>query len=285
MRSANRNQLALALSLVFGLAGRAKAANPVSNTNELVAQHLDSIASADVRAGLKSRTVQGPVHFNYVEGGTGTLDGKAVLVSDGDKLQLIMKLAGTDYYGEQFIFDGQKHSVARSTSRQDRSALGDFVFVHDVVMREGLLGGALSTAWPLFNLEERKADLHFDGVKKLEGEQLYRLSYRPHKSSDVEIQLYFDPETCRHVETVYSLTIENTRISMRAANQEQQTHLQLREKFSDFKTVDGVTLPAHYEIQFSRELQNGRTAVMRWDMTGLEVKNNAPIDARNFEVH
>jgi hypothetical protein len=56
------------------------------------------------------------------------------------------------------------------------------------------------------------------------------------------------------------------------------------EKFSDFKTVDGVTLPIHDNIQFSQELQNGRTTLNEWDLKGLDVSNNVPVDARNFEV-
>ena len=35
----------------------------------------------------------------------------------------------------------------------------------------------------------------------------------------------------------------------------------LSEKFSDFKIADGVTLPTHYDIQFTQELQNGRTSL------------------------
>ena len=70
------------LCLVFGSA-KLPAANTVSNPDELVAQHLDSIASAQNRAALKSRAVQGPVEFKILVGGAGILDGKAVLVSEG----------------------------------------------------------------------------------------------------------------------------------------------------------------------------------------------------------
>jgi hypothetical protein len=48
--------------------------------------------------------------------------------------------------------------------------------------------------------------------------------------------------------------------------------------------VDGVTLPTHYDIQFSQELQNGRTTLNDWDMKGIEVSSNVPVDPRNFEV-
>ncbi len=157
---ARRSTAIAMLALIWsalGFTNKALAANPVSNADELIAQHLDSIASPAVRAGLRTRVVHGPLHFRLVVGGAGYLDGKAVLVSDGEKFQFFMKIASADYNGEQVIYDGQKDSVALSTVRQRRSDLGEFMFVQDAVIHEGLLGGALSTAWPLLNLDERKA--------------------------------------------------------------------------------------------------------------------------------
>src|ERR1700730_6928873 len=150
----NKNENAtIAVLVLFGLASvlvsQALAANPPANADELVAQHLDSIASSAVRAGVKTRVAQGPVHFTILVGGAGTLDGKAFLVSEGKKVQFMMKLPNNEYRGEQFVFDGEKDKVAFSSAQQARSAFGNFVFVQDAVIREGLLGGVLSTAWPL----------------------------------------------------------------------------------------------------------------------------------------
>jgi len=321
MRMKIRKHVAIAglVLLCAGFASRkAPAANPPSNADELVAQHLDSIASPAVRAGLKTRVVQGPVEYKILVGGAGTLDGKAQMASDGKKLVFMMKLPNTEYRGEQFVFDGDKDKVAFSTAHQTRSSLGDFVFVQDAAIREGLLGGALSTAWPLLNLNDRKAKLSFEGLKKIDGQQLYELRYRPHKNSDLDIELYFDPQTYRHVETVYSYSSSerfagmgpstavgnlpspgsNTAANIGANGSSQgaggtaetagarqlPNRYRLQEKFSDFKTVDGVTLPTHYDIQFSQELQNGRTTLNDWDMKGIEVANNIPLDARNFDV-
>lgn len=320
MRTRRKSTAIAALVLfcsVFGLVGVAIAANPVTNADELVAQHLDSIASATVRAGIKTRVAQGPVEFKILVGGAGTLNGKAQMASDGKKLVFMMKLPNNDYRGEQFVFDGSdKDKVAFSTAQQSRSSLGNLVFVQDAVIREGLLGGVLSTAWPLLNLNERKAKLSFDGLKKIDGQELYQLRYRPHKSSDLEINLYFDPQTYRHVETIYSYTSSARFADMgpstavgnlpstsggaagqgtgssqgaggtaeTAAARQVPNRYRLQEKFSDFKTVDGITVPTHYNIQFSAELQNGKTTLSDWDMKGLDVANNVPVDARNFEV-
>jgi serine/threonine protein kinase/tetratricopeptide (TPR) repeat protein len=137
------------------------------------------------------------------------------------------------------------------------------VFVQDAIIREGLLGGLLTTAWPLLNLDERKAKVSFDGLKKMDGQDLYLLHYHPHKSTDLEINLYFDPQTFRHVKTIFSYSVSQglTLGGDRATARQQETRYRLTEKFSDFKTVDGVTLPTHDNIQFSQELQNGGTMI------------------------
>jgi hypothetical protein len=276
----------VALCSTFVLVNKAPAADPPTNADELVAQHLNSIASPTIRAGIKTRVVQGPVHFSILVGGTGVLDGKAFLVSEGNKLQFMMKLVNNEYRGEQFIFDGKKDSVAFSGARQTRSAFGNFVYVQDAVIREGLLGGVLSTAWPLLNLQERKAKLSFDGLKDIDGQQLYKLRYTPHGKTDLEINLFFDPHTYRHVETTYSYSVTAglTIGGETATAGLVPNRYRLLEKFSDFKTVDGLALPTHEDIQFSQEIQNGRTTLWDWDLKGLDVSSNIPADPRNFDV-
>jgi hypothetical protein len=314
--STRKNFAIAALALLCStcvLVSKSHAANPPTNADELVALHLDSIASPTVRAGLKTRVAQAPVHYTILVGGAGVLDGKAQIASDGKKLVFMMKLPNNEYHGEQFVFDGEKDKVAFSTAQQARSAFGSFVFVQDAVIREGLLGGVLTTAWPLLNLDERKAKLSFDGLKKIDGQELYDVRYRPHKNSDLEIHLYFDPETYRHVETTYSYSTTQSLVGESSAAaagltpvttgspgigkgvnpgpspETTQARLnpnryRLTEKFSDFKTVDGVTLPTQDDIQFSQELQNGKTTLSDWDLKGLEVSNNMSVDPRAFEV-
>jgi hypothetical protein len=314
--SKKKNFAIAALALLCStcvLVSKSRAANPPTNADELVALHLDSIASPTVRAGLKTRVAQAPVHYTILVGGAGVLDGKAQIASDGKKLVFMMKLPNNEYHGEQFVFDGEKDKVAFSTAQQARSAFGSFVFVQDAVIREGLLGGVLTTAWPLLNLDERKAKLNFDGLKKIDGQELYDIRYRPHKNSDLEIHLYFDPQTYRHVETTYSYSTTQSLVGESSAAaagltpvtpgspgigkgvnpgaspETAQARLnpnryRLTEKFSDFKTVDGVTLPTQDDIQFSQELQNGKTTLSDWDLKGIEVSNNMSLDARNFEV-
>src|SRR5438094_7651216 len=66
---------------------------------ELIAKHLDSVGSADVRKAIKSRAVEGTAQYKILVGGAGTMDGKAVLVSEGNKTHLLFKFANNLYKG------------------------------------------------------------------------------------------------------------------------------------------------------------------------------------------
>jgi hypothetical protein len=268
---------------------------PVTSADELLAHHLDSLGDATARANCKTRVAQGTAEFKILVGGAGILDGKSVMVSDGPKLHFMMKFPNNEYRGEQFIFNGNKIEVSGATAQQARSGLGGFVYVQDAVLREGLWGGVLSTAWPLLDLTTRKAKVAFDGVKKIDGQDLYELRYRPKKNTDLEIYLYFDPETYRHVLTVYTLSIQSGLGNITkpggggltnetASARQQQIRYRLEERFSDFKAVDGITLPTRYIIHFTQELQSGRTTVSEWSIKESDLRNNTPLDPRNFDV-
>lgn len=151
------------------------------------------------------------------------------------------------------------------------------------MLREGLLGGVLSTAWPMLDLDARKAKVGYEGEKKIDNRQLLTLSYRPMKATDLLIFLYFDPETFRHVMTSYELTIRPTIVAEIANARQQESRYRIEERFGDFRTVDGLTLPSHYDLRFTEELQNGFTKSLEWDITTTRVLNNVSLDPRNFQ--
>jgi hypothetical protein len=281
---------------------------------EIVAKHLDSIGTAQARASAKSRVVEGTVNYKLLVGGAGDLDGKAVLVSQDQKLQFMMKLNNNLYRGEQFVYDGNKDQVALTTANHTRSSFGEFVRVQDAVLREGLMGGTLSTAWPLYDLNDRKAKLSYEGMKKVDGKDLYQIRYKPKKSTDADIYLYFDPETFHHVLTVYTIRIraglgsEDPQLAnavsaspdigpgqsptnsiapetseTRTAHQ-QETRYRLEERFDGYQAANGLTLPTKYTIHFSQELANGHTTVSEWMINTSQITNGDGVDPRNFEV-
>jgi hypothetical protein len=105
------------------------------------------------------------------------------------------------------------------------------------------------------------------------------------KSTEVKIVLYFDLENFRHVKTVYSTSVaNNVGATILDSSKLQAERSTLEERFSDFKTFDGLTLPTHWNIQFTRELPNGSTSVSEWDMKDSQIKHNVGLDPRNFEL-
>jgi len=257
---------------------------PAITPDDLVAKHLDAIGSKDARAAAKTRGVQGAATYRVLVGGGGTLEGKTGIVSDGRKVRFMVKFQN-DYRGETFVSNGEKAQILYSNTNQSLSPVAGFVTAYDVIVRDGLVGGVLSTNWALTDLAGRKAKLVSDGLKKEDGRQLYRVRYEPGKHVDVQIFLYFEPDTFRHVKTVYDLQVGNTvgATIVESANL-QPERSRLEERFSDFKTVDGLTLPTHWNIQFTREKANGSTTVSEWDLKEDQIANNVGLDPRNFEV-
>jgi hypothetical protein len=252
---------------------------------DLVAHHLDAIGSADARSAAKTRVVQGAAAYRIVVGGSGRADGKTGLVSEGHKLRFMMKFTGVDYLGENLVFDGNGIGVSFANTNQSRSPFASFVSTQDVILRDGLLGGVLTTGWALLDVADRKPKLTLEGLKKIDGQQVYQVRYLAHKRSDVQIFLYFDQETFRHVKTVYSTSLaNNVGATITESSKLLPERTTLEERFSDFKTVDGLTLPSHWNIQFTRELPNGSTTISEWDLKEDQITNNMGLDPRNFAV-
>lgn len=252
---------------------------------ELVARHLDSIGSADVRMAVKDRVVQGTASYRILVGGSGKADGKTGFVSEGHKLRFVVKLSLIDYRGESIAFNGDAVGVAFANANQTRSPFASFIATQDVIVRDGLLGGVLSTAWPLLDMGDRKPKLIVEGLKKVDGRQLYQVRYEPAKHAEAVINLFFEPETFRHVKTVYSTSVaNNVGATITESSKLLPERTTLEERFADFKTVDGLTLPTHWNMQFTRELPNGSTSVTEWDLKESQITNNMGLDPKNFEV-
>ncbi len=149
---------------------------------------LAAMLSAErARAAVKNPLVNGTLRF----------------VSEGGKFVSVLKMPSPDYRSEQFATDGKKAAV-NHPKPGICSALGGFVHLHDEVLAEGLWGGTLSTAWALSHLDERRAKLQDQCLKKVDGRELHRVDYLPKKSSDLLIERYFEPDTFRHVMTAGS---------------------------------------------------------------------------------
>jgi hypothetical protein len=252
---------------------------------EIIAQHLESIGTAEARAAVKSRAVKGTLRFKILAGGTGDTPGKWALVSDQGKSNFVIRFGDSHWSGERFVLNGDKTSFAAFTPSHLPSEVAVFVQSHDVVIKQGLLGGALSTDWALLNLDHSRVKLDSIGRKNIDGHELEGLEYLSKSNGEMTIKLYFDPETHRHVMTVYSVSRAAAIAHNDIANARQQsTRYTIEERFSDFQTENGITLPRHYDLQYGRQLQTGSVCLYDWDMTAEKVLNNPDIDPENFQL-
>jgi hypothetical protein len=170
--------------------------------SDFVQQHLNSIGTDEARAAVKNRFAEGIVTSTIVNGGPQVWEGNEVFASEGEKLATVLKFPPSVYRSEWFVRDGKKSSIAPERPRV-WSQLGQFIMVNNEILTEGLWGGTLSTGWAVSRRPENRAKLQDRGLKKVEGRELRRVEYLPRKSSDLDIQLYFEPDTFRHVMTIY----------------------------------------------------------------------------------
>lgn len=256
-----------------------------SRPDDIVARNLDSIAPASVRAAEKSRVVRGNLQFHVLVGGSGGAAGTWDLVSSGRMFDIVMQFGIGDWRGEQFTFNGSKVGIALPTASHHRSVFGEFVASQDFLIKEGLLGGELGTGWALQNLAATKAKVQNLGIKKIDGKDLLALQYSSKHSTDMQVFLYFDPETGRHLHTVYTMNRnEGPTGDIRSTPYQREIKYRMEERFSDFRTENGMTLPAHYDLQWSEETQNGSTRLFDWDLTADQIVHNVALDPANFEI-
>ena len=251
---------------------------------DLVAKHLDSIGTADARAAVKSMAVQGGLRFKVLVGGFGNSAGSWGRASEQGKSNFVMRFNTDNWRGEQFIFDGAKTYFSTATQDHQYSSFAKLVSGHDFILRDGLLGGELSTAWALQNLEQTHAKLHTLGIRKVNGHEVEGLQYFPRSGGDMTVKIYFDVTTHQHVMTVYSVETvpHNTLNCINDSAGQQQLRYTIEERFGEFQTDNGITLPHHYDLQYTEELQSGQTRLYDWDMTVEKLDNNVNPDPSNF---
>src|SRR5690606_21524578 len=168
-------------------------------------KHLDSIAPAEMRSALKTLIASGEVRVDFITQKNQPAVGRLVVASEGGKVFLGMSLNASDYPQELMIFNGDKVSVGAVLAGR-RSTFGDFIQSNGVLLSQGLLAGSISSSWAALNLENNKAKVSTSGGKKIDGRETYGISYNPKGGSDLNIKLYFDKETFRHVRTEYTRT-------------------------------------------------------------------------------
>jgi outer membrane lipoprotein-sorting protein len=193
-----------------------------------------------------------------------------------------MNFEAADYQIDKLSYDGSKVKASFVRPGQ-RSLLGNFILSSEALLKESLLGGTLSTSWALLDMANKKAELSFDGTKKIDGKETYVLEYSP-KSADVTVKMYFDKETFRHVRTEYKRTF-SAGIG-RTANDSakyDEGRLTVTEDFSDFKKEKELTLPHGYRLNYTTIGQNG-TSEVEWTFNLTEFAFNQKLDDKTFDA-
>lgn len=253
--------------------------------DEVVSRHLKSIGSEADLASIKTRIIAGSSLLSLRAPGTGQNSGLSILFSEANKNVIAMSFSNPTYPHEKFGYDGDKLVISYLQPGR-RSTLGDFIYQRSAIFKDGLVGGALSTAWPLLHLDKERVKLEYAGAKNVQNRQTHVLRYMPRKGSDVKISLFFDAQTFQHVRTEYTQTVSAQMGGSPDASKEFQRELryELVEEFSEFKPEGKMTLPHNYKIKLKLERRSGGTYLAEWEMVFSKFSFNQPLEAKWFDV-
>jgi len=250
--------------------------------DDLIARHLMSIGSREARASVKTRIISGSSQVVFLTVPFGQAAGGAVFVSQGNETLLGMSVPSPVYPREQLGFDGNGF-MAAFLLPGTRSVLGSFLMTHSLVFKQGLMGGTLSSAWPLLDLPSRKPDLEYAGLKTIENHLLHEVKYSPRGGSDLQIKIFFDQEN-QHVRTEYDRTIPApTGDRSYVAGAETEIRYKMIEEFSDFRKEGELTLPHTYKIRLATDTKNGSFSA-DWTIRLTQFDFNQPIDPTSFTI-
>jgi hypothetical protein len=253
------------------------------SVEEVLAKHLESIGPAETRASIKTRIVVGTVLAALHAPANANFTGQAIMASDGNRNFIGMQFENSGYAQEKFAFDGQEVTIGLTTPG-NRSNLGDFLLTHKDAVKLGLLGGTLSSAWPLLNAIDPKVKLSYAGTKKVNGTQAIEIKFTPKSGSDLQMSLFFDQETYRHIRTEYTRLISaGIGVNMDASGSQRASRYRIVEDFSDFNKEGGLTLPHTYKISAEFDTRAG-TYAGDWEMKFKQFNFNQQIPASTFKV-
>ncbi|PWT94105.1 MAG: hypothetical protein C5B55_03235 [Blastocatellia bacterium] len=271
------------LALAVSSTPLSKTANGELTAPDLIAKHLESIGKAGARQAVKTRIISGTSLVVFRTVPTGQAAGLCVLASDGPKNLIGMSFRSPVYPQEEFAFNGSSF-IAAFVTPGVRSSLGSFLMMQGVIFQQGLMGGALSSAWPLLSIQDKNVKVEYAGTKKVNGQVLHELKYIPKAGTELQISLFFDEATARHVRTEYRRLIPAVTGDRSYGNvQERESRYKLVEEFSEFKEEAGLTLPHQYKIEFSADTHAG-TFLAEWTLVLNKFVFNEPIDQNSFNI-
>jgi hypothetical protein len=248
---------------------------------QVVSKHLESIGKPEAHKAVTSRMTSGESQVIFRLGGQGTLTGQGNILSEGQSVRMGMRFSALEYPGEQIAYDGKDVGVAQ-ISPGTYSPLASFIRENDLLVKEGLLFGALSTSWALLDVAGRRPRLNDAELKKVDGRLLYEMKYQPRRGTQIQAWFFFEPETFRHVRSLFRLTAASSRI-VNITDSAEQVRYQITEEFDEFKEVDGLTLPHSYKLDYSIDSPRG-ASLTSWMYLVREVVHNSRLERQLFSV-
>ena len=279
---------------------------------DLIARHLKSIGKPADLAQIKSRGITGKAAVQFIQGAKGQINnGQFICVSEGDKIGLRMTFPDTNYPQEYFAFNGTEVSVGYISPGQ-RSPLADFIFRYNGLMKEGFMGGILSTAWPFLKAKDQQPEYQYS-KEKVEDKEFHVIEYSSKKAlGDVKVKLYFEPKTYHHVKSEYRVRLANDLSAMGSVNDggnpdpmnrdailatgrpgvtrpkatiqsnQADSIYVLTEKFGNYANIGGLILPQDYIIEYSME-GTGAAFLAKWALLAEHwMPNRGNIDQSFF---
>jgi hypothetical protein len=267
------------IAIISVFAGTASAQK--MTVEELISNHRNSVGSADKLAAVKERLAMGQSEFESKFPSKKT-SGKAVVASRGEDYMFLVSLNSQEYPFEKIGYFDKRVSLPFVTAGA-RSPLGAFVAEHEKMLSTGVFTGTLSNTWPLLGDTGKVAKTKLAGKRKVDGRDAYVLEFWPKgmDSAEFTILLFFDVETFRHVQTEYRHVINPSQDRFGTLGRQAGVRQSLIESFTDFKTVDGLTLPYAYAAHYTTESNSG-THEFFWRLKLQQYLLNPNLDANFF---
>jgi hypothetical protein len=248
----------------------------------LLESHLQSLMG-DRTAPPETRTGLGGAQIQIILGGSGQMVGDARFHSAADRLYYIGEFDNPDYDREEFAYDGDRVRIGYHAPGA-YSQLGNFLNVYDEMLKEGLLGGALSLSWPLLD-EDSASRLRYRGLKRVEGRQLHEVDYQMRRGRNLRVKLFFEPDTFHHVKTTYEVRTPAAQMgpTPEATTRQRAPNFKFEENFSEFDDFDGQKLPRGWMIQLS--LDTGpSSSLWEWRTYFDSIEHGAALSDQDFAL-
>jgi hypothetical protein len=211
---------------------------------EIIEKHLESIGIPEKRA--LNRQIVGNTDFRlkYGESPMPNLSGKSKIISEDNSSYFQMSFVSRLYTYEEFAFDGKEStylnlflkesSVRRErTGQQSIAPLTIFCSRYPEIIKYGLFGGTLTSAWLLQNLQDHSTvKFELGKSKKIDGKDLFVINVQMPGNTFKNLKIYLDTSTFKHIRSDFNTATGDW----------------VSEEYTEFTNENGLNLPHKLKI-------------------------------------